>query len=511
MKLLGCDVGTTHCKAGLFELDGTVCAIAARPMPVRRSADRAAFDPEETWQVAAAVVREAAAAAGDEPIGAIGIASMAETGLLVDRRTGQPKSALVPWLDRGALPQAERLRQGTDPGELFRRTGQRASYKAGLAKLLWLEAQEPGVAAGAVWLSTADFVAHRLTGAWVTDPTLAARTLAYRLDAGGWDAERLSDFDLAPDLFPAVLPSGANLGQVTRRAAAETGLPAGAPVAVCGHDHVVAALAVGATEPGGMLDSLGTAESLLGALPARPLTRDDFATGLSFGPHVAPGRMYWMAGLSASGGSLDWLRGVLADPPLSYEATAALLAACDPAPADLLYLPYLLGAQAPRPDPAARGAFVGLTAAHTRGDLLKAILQGTAYEMACAQEVAERATGAALRSAVAVGGGARVPGWLQIKADVTGQPLHVSAQSEATLLGAAVLAGIGAGVYAGAGATNAFSAARAAIARPPAATYWPDAARHGVHRKLLAIYLALQEPIRQASAALASQRKAVAP
>jgi sugar (pentulose or hexulose) kinase len=124
--------------------------------------------------------------------------------------------------------------------------------------------------------------------------------------------------------------------------------------------------------------------------------------------------------------------------------------------------------------------------------------------MACIQQAAEEGTGNAVQSLVAVGGGARVPTWLQIKADVSGRPLLASADSEASLLGAAVLAGIGAGVYGEASAAEAFFAARAAITSPPSVVYLPDPVRHDAHQRLLDLYLALQEPLRQASAGLAS-------
>lgn len=505
MKLVSCDVGTTHCKAGLFDLDGTACCVAMRPTPVRRRPNgRADLDPDETWETVTVVLREAIAAARGEPVAAIGIASMAETGLLVDRRTGQPKSPLIPWFDTSSMLLAAEIARRSDPFELFRRTGLRPSYKAGLAKVLWLREQEPAITSNAVWLSTADFIAHRLTGSWATDPTLAVRTLAYRIDTGRWDAERLADFGLSPDLFPPILPGGEIMGETTPSAAAAIGLTAGVPVAVCGHDHLCAALAVGAIEPGIVLDSMGTAEALIGALPFRPLTRADFESGLTFGPHVVPGRLFWMAALAAAGGSLDWLRAQLGSSPLSYEELAALLAATSSEPTDLLYFPYLLGAQAPRPDPAARGAFIGLTATHTRGDLIKAVLQGIAYEATWALYQAEKAVGTKVESLRAVGGGTRVPTWLQIKADVSGRPVDAVPQIEATLLGAAILAGIGVGVYNGESPEDRLAAARAALVQPATTIYRPDPVRRRAHDALFELYLMLQEPIRRAAAALPS-------
>lgn len=503
MKLLACDVGTTHCKAGLFDMDGTACCIASHATPMDRAADEGAtLDPERLWQTVTAVLAEAAAAACGEPIAAVGIASMAETGLLVDRRAGRPRSGLVPWFDPRAAPQAEKIGRQEDPFAIFQRSGLRASYKCGLAKILWLQQREPAITEGAVWLSAADFVAQRLTGQVATDPTLAARTLAYRIDAGHWDADWIASLGLDAALFPTVLPSGQPMGETTLEAAAATGsrLRPGIPVAICGHDHVVAALSVGAVDET-ILDSIGTAEALVGALPSRPLTRDHFASGLVFGPHIIPGRMFWMGALSAAGRSLDWLRGILGDPQLSYEACAALIEQTTPEPVDLLYLPYLLGAQAPWPNSSARGAFVGLADAHGRGDLMKAVLQGVAYEMACILQAAETATGCPMRSLTAVGGGVRVPSWLQIRADVIGRPVVTSPHAEATLLGAAVACatGVGADIHRGE------IMAQAATSSQSPVIYQPDPSRHRAHQRLLDIYRTLQAPLRAAASGLASQ------
>lgn len=135
MTILAIDIGTTHCKAGLFALDGTVLRIAKRPMVTQHApSGEAYFDPEALWATTATVIRKVTAAAG--PIAAVGIASMAETGLLVDRRTGAARSFFVPWFDTAAQAQADLMRQQSEPLERFLKTGLRASFKCSLAKIL---------------------------------------------------------------------------------------------------------------------------------------------------------------------------------------------------------------------------------------------------------------------------------------------------------------------------------------------------------------------------------------
>ena len=250
------------------------------------------------------------------------------------------------------------------------------------------------------------------------------------------------------------------------------------PVAVCGHDHVCASLAAGVVKPGTVFNSMGTAEAIMGVLPARPLTAADHQSGFAFGCHTAPGLLYWLGGISASGGSLEWLRGLLGERPLSYRGMAALLAAAGEAPTGILYFPYLAGRGSPHSDMLVRGALVGLAAAHGRPHLVKAALEGVCYEMASILRAAAAVTGRPVERVLTVGGGTRLPAWLQIKADVTGCTVEARGLPEPTLLGAALAAGAGAGLYAG--------IAEAAAAVRPAAVKLvePDPARHQAYRRL---------------------------
>jgi len=461
--LLGIDIGTTHCKVGLFAPDGGAVHIAVRPTD---------YAPDALWAAVDDALAEITRVAGLESVAAIGISSMAETGLLLDCATGEARTPFLPWFDRCAEAEAIAIARESDAYERFCRTGLRINYKSGLAKLLWLQAQGADFT-GAVWLSAADYVAYRLTGAMATDPTLAARTFAFDIAAGTWDAEWLARWRLTPAHFPPVLPSGTTL--VGLRASLH-GLKPGIPVAVAGHDHVCAAFAAGATTPGVIFDSLGTAETLVGARPTQPLGERDYASGFIYGPHVIPGCQFWMSSLSASGGSVEWARALLSDTPLSYADFVALVAAAGPDPTGIVYAPYLAGSGAPRANPAAHAVFAGLTAPHTRAHLAKAVLEGTAYEVESMRRAAEALTGQPITAFIVAGGGEKNPHWLHIKADVSGCTLHAYEQIEATLLGAALLAGVGAGVYVD------HAAAQAVLNVDSGIVYHPDKQRHARYR-----------------------------
>jgi sugar (pentulose or hexulose) kinase len=497
MNLLGIDIGTTHCKVGLFGADGTMLALARRATVARRTpAGHSYLEPERLWQTVRAAIAEVvrgqvqAPAQGD--LAAVGVASMAESGLLVDRETGSPRSHLIPWYDRRSQEEFLRIQRAADPLERFRTTGSRLTFKNPLARLLWLRDQDPGILQDAVWLSAADFIAYRLTGLMATDYSLAGRTGAFVLREKTWDEAWLRRWGLSPDIFPAVLPAGTPVGMAAGGDAAGLGLRPTVPVAIAGHDHVCGAFAAGAVEPGMVFDSMGTAETLVGAVPERRLSKEEFASGLAYGCHVVPGLFYWMGNLSTSGGSVEWLRAQLGGERLSYDELETLLTGLPARPTGILYFPYLLGSGSPQPDEAARAAFVGLAASHTRAHLLRAVLEGTAYEMESIRQAAEHATGLAIPRIIAAGGGTNSIGWLQIKADVSGCRIDVLPVVEATLQGAALLAGTGAGLY------ESPAQALAAAARSDLRSMQPDAANHEVYLKLYRHgYRALQEPLRQ--------------
>lgn len=497
--LLGIDIGTTHCKAGLFDEAGEAIGIASRPTRAHRNpVGHAYYDPQEMWETIAGAVREVLAARGAEAgagwgrIVAVGIASMAETGLLVDRKTGSPRSTMIPWFDKTATTQARQLEDRPDLRQRFRKAGIYPNFKSGLVKLLRLFEQDPGLLAGAVWLSAADYAAFRLTGEFATDYSLAGRTYAFDLDRKTWDENLLLDLGLDAGIFPQPVRSGTVVGPCSDEGASSTGLARGTPIAIAGHDHVCGAFAAGAVAPGVVFDSMGTAEPLVGAIDDKPLDEAQYRSGLVYGCHVARQRRYWMGGLSASGGSLEWARALLGEPPLSYSKVEALLEKAPPGPSGILYFPYLSGSGSPHTDLSVRGALIGLDAEHGRPHLLKAVLEGTAYELEVVRRVASRATGAPVDAIFAAGGGTRSRHWMQIKADVFGCRLEAMRMPETTLLGAALAAGVGCGFYK--------SEAEALLVgkNQKTETYLPDPDRSQAYRELFERgYLMMQAPLRK--------------
>ncbi|MGG4032673.1 FGGY family carbohydrate kinase [Paenibacillus cisolokensis] len=491
MMLLAIDAGTTNMKAGLFDERGVMLASAACSNERRTDDDGCAiYDPDQLWARAAGLIRAVAGAAGPAGVRAVGITSMAESGVVVDMRTGRPKSPVLPWFDRSSAPQAARIEKEIDILERFRASGLRPSFKQGMAKLLRLAQRHPDALEGGVWLSVSAYIAHRLTGRFAEETTLAARTFAYRIDTRSWDEPFIRHFGLSGSLFPPVLPPGEAAGRVQAGLAAQLGLRPDTQVCIAGHDHVCASLAVEGLRQGAVYNSMGTAETLVGLLEERPLGERDLAAGLSFGLHPLPGRMFWMGGHSSSGGSVEWLRGLLGDEGLSYSGMMELLQERGHRPTGILFYPYLAGCGAPTPDPGAKAAFIGLTNRHGKGDLLMAVLEGNACQMEAMRRCAEQTSGGPIRELCVVGGGVRNRIWLQVKADVSGLQLRVPGIPEAALLGAALTAGVGSGLYAS------FEEAMASVRPPDSAIVLPDGERHIFYRRFYEqVYEKLRLPV----------------
>ncbi|CAM4301297.1 sugar (pentulose or hexulose) kinase [Paenibacillus endophyticus] len=479
--LLAIDIGTTNIKVGLVGEYGNVIARRERVnRKLRHKQGYVYYDPEQLWQMTASLIKETTESAGVPEIRAIGITSMAESGVLIGRKNGEPKSHLIPWFDTLSIPQAETIEQEINVRERFIQTGMVPSFKQGLAKLLWLRELNPESLEGSVWLSASAFIAFRLTGCFAEEYTLAARTFAFRIDERKWDEALIRHFGLNIELFPPAIPTGASVGTVMGQAAEDLGLQGDTLVCLAGHDHICASLIAQDKDLGGVYNSMGTAETLVGIFEDRPLRNDDYCSGLSFGLHPLKDRMYWIGGHSSSGGSVEWLRELISDGELTYEQLITLLEQIpsDSGPTGILYFPYLSGSGAPHTNHYARAAFVGLSALHSKAEILKALLEGNAYQLEMLRRQAEKISGQPIKQMTVVGGGAKNPIWLQIKADVSDVTLRVPSMADATILAAAVIAGVGAKVY------TTYEEAMTEIERPASRLIHSHPERHGQYKQV---------------------------
>lgn len=447
--LLGIDMGTTSIKAILFDSAGQTVAQAGIRTPTHYPQPGwAYYEPDELWQTTVQAIRQVTSQVDDPRcIVSAAVTSFAETGVAIDE-AGQPTGPAIAWFDNRTTPQAEWLGQTIGAERLFAIAGIALQPIFGLCKMMWLREHTPAAFARARrWLNMADYIAFRLCGVPATDFSLASRTLWLDLPHLRWSEEVITHTQTPPGLLAPLQASGTRLGPVLPEVAAATGLPTSAQVAVGGHDHVCAALALGVTQPGTLLNSMGTAEAIFLPLE-RPLTDPIIGEqGYSQGAHVG-GEYYVFGGLYTSGASVEWFRESMAA-GAEYATLIAEAAQVPPGSLGAVFLPHLRMANPPHLDQLARGAFIGLRTDVKRGALFRALLEGLGYEFRYSLEPLLAHTGlAAVNKIYVAGGGAYNELLMRIKASILNQPLTVVSVKEATALGAAILGGMGAGVYA---------------------------------------------------------------
>lgn len=442
-------MGTTNVKAVIYEPDGRAVALASVPSVTHYPRPTwAYYEPDELWSLARTVLREATSQIDDpRRIAGVAVASMGEAGVPLDAN-GEPTYHTIAWFDRRTIDQADWLGRAIGEDELFRVTGISLQPIFSLCKLMWIKQHEPEAFARTVrWLHVADYIAFKLSGEAATDWSLASRSLAFDIRKRDWDDGVLAMAGVPRSLLAPAVVSGTRIGVVTAEAARETGLPAGAAVSTGGHDHVCGAFAAGVIRRGQLLDSMGTAEGLLVAFEEPSSDPELGRQGYAQGAHVVPGIYYCFGGIYTSGASVDWAHHAIGpDVDLAW-----LIHEAEEVPAGSLgvgFIPHLRLADPPHSDPRARAAFIGLITDVDRGTLMRAVLEGLAYEArASIEPLVDFYALDGMPEISVTGGGSRNNLLLRIKASVLNQPLRVVDLKEATALGAAMLGGIGAGVY----------------------------------------------------------------
>jgi xylulokinase len=308
--MIGLDIGTTGVKAVAFTPDRIELAKAIVPTPTRRFGDRAEYDADELWKACATVLGRVTDQL--ERLGhtaaVLSCTSMGESGVPIDEH-GRPTHPVIAWFDGRSHEQATWWAENLGEQRTTAITGLPILPKFGMPKLMWIRQHAPDAwAATRHWLNIADWANHRLCGAIVTDHSLASRTLVFDLAARRWSDELLDLIDIPVSMLGELVPSGQVIGTVHADGSAETGLRIGLPVVSGGQDHVCAAYALGVTEPGHVLDSIGTAEALFLVTEGLDSGGNLAASQIAQGAHVLADRTYAMVGLPQGGGRIDALR-----------------------------------------------------------------------------------------------------------------------------------------------------------------------------------------------------------
>jgi xylulokinase len=472
--VLGVDVGTTALKAIALEREQGIVAQAELPHELHSPHPGwAEEDPAGWWATTVAAIRELLKDVPAGAIEAIGVSGMVPA-MVVLNAAGEPLRASIQQNDARAITEVEELRAAVDLKEFLRITGGTPNQQNIDTKWRWLARHESEVIARAAHVcGSYDYMVYKLTGHYSLEENWAAESGFYDIVQHRWHLPYLQQAGFDAGLLPPVHKPVDVVAGVSEVVARATGLRAGTPVVAGSADHVAAALAAGLTQSGDILLKFGGAGDIL-YCDARPDPDPHFY----FDYHDIPGLTLINGCMASSGSLVKWfsqeLAGGAAPRALDDEARDI-----EPGAGGVIALPYFLGEKTPIFDPAARGVFAGVMLHHTRAHLYRAILEAVCYGFAHHLQLLREA-GRPVRRVVAADGGSRSALWMQIAADVVDLPVQVVAGEAASALGAAYVAGMGAGMFAEWGEIKRF------ISQGP--TYIPQPVAVARYRQGFAMY-----------------------
>jgi len=437
---VGIDLGTSAVKVLVLRDDGIVAAKASASYPLKHPAPgRSEQSVEDWWSALGTATREALATSGANHVAGVALSGQLNGLVMLDELL-QPLDDAWIWLDLRSAEMARELER--DHGALYRRAVENPANPIYVgAKLAWLARERPDLHARVRHVLLAkDVLNLRLTGVLATDHSDASCSLLYALRDSDWNDDLLHIAHTSRDVLPAIRPSDEVIGHITPEAARFTGLPVGTPVAAGAGDVAALAIGTGAVDVGTYAITLGTAGHVVNI--ASEVT--DAGYNLIWQMrHSVPDRIIRL-GLVMSGGlCLQWFAGHFAgvgEPTAHvYEGLLAEAAASQAGANGVLFLPFLEGAATPYQDPALTASFHGLRTAHSRGDAVRAVIEGVAYNVRDCMDLLEKLGTPATEVRLSEGG-SRSPLWCQVIADVIQRPIVTLRERDSSALGAAILA-----------------------------------------------------------------------
>jgi len=454
VSLLGLDIGTTGTKAVAFDESGTPLAMHYREYPLFLPApDQCELEPTSVWDAVQEVLtRTAKTVQRKNPVRAMGVSTLGDSVTLLDTEGLPLTRTVVGAADRRAVPQAEWLERTMGRDSLFRKTGAPLHAFCMIPKILWFRENRPDVFQKAARFTGWQEILHSRLGLGPRmDRSLASRTMLLNIHSGDWEHELLEHCGIHPGCFYPLAWASEIVGQTQRSL---LGLTRGVKVAAGGFDQCCCAVGAGVFRPGMAALSVGTLEALTAVSSAcrieMPLLEGNHGCGF----HVVKGLYFSLAYVTTSGGVLRWYRDTFGSTEkrmaetLKKDPYELIIEPIPDRPSSVYVLPYFAGTGTPWLDLKQRGSVFGLTLDTDSAEIVKAILDGTCYEIRINVDSLARA-GFHIQRIRAIGGGARSSKWMQLKADITGIPVETTRVTEAGCLGAAFLAGLGSGVYRG--------------------------------------------------------------
>lgn len=454
--ILACDLGTGGLKLALYSSAGVLIdSVVEHYATVSHNETWVEQSPDSWWRAFCNMSR---ALVEKQQLRPTSVATVSFSGhmmacLPVDRN-GHALTDCIIWADRRSTVQVDQLHERIAEDEYYRITGNKIYPTYSLPKLMWLKQNQPAVYRKTVkFLQPKDYLVCQLTGVLATDYSDASGTAALDIANRCWSTDLLALADLDADKFPDLHSSVEVVGNITDAAARQCGLSAGTPVVIGAGDGPCGNLGAGVYRHGRAYLYLGTSSWVS---VASPQMITDPARVLFNICGVDPSMVYVYGTMQMGGGSFEWLKDTIGipekqfaeltgDDPFVYLNRQAEVSS--PGSRGLVFLPYLRGERSPRWNIDAKGAFIGLTASHTRGDMIRSVLEGVSYNLKVVRDAID-SQGTVVKEMRAIGGGAESPLWRQIFADVFQDTLQVLTLLEgANTLGAAVLGGTGVGLF----------------------------------------------------------------
>lgn len=406
------------------------------------------------WYTSAQTCKTSLKAIGNKvaDLVAVSVTNQRETIVPVNEG-GNPLYNAIVWQDRRTVPQCEVIRSKLGTDTVYQETGLTIDPYFSAPKILWFKEEKPKLFRSThKFLLVHDFITHRLTNQFVTDHSNASRTMLFAVERFEWSNLMCETLGIPQEKLPTALAPGSVIGEVSHTASEATGLPEGLPVVNGGGDQQCAAIGVGVVRPGLVKATVGTGTFIL-AHQKQP--RLDPQHRLLCSCHAVPGRWVMEGSLFTSGIIYRWFRDQFGT---EEKAIAEILrgeayhflneqaSLSEPGARGVILLPHFAGAGAPYWNPVARGVILGLALGHKRHDIIRAILEGTAFEVRRNIEVLQ-SLGIPVKEIRLTGGATRSSVWNQIQADINNLPMLHGKIEEATALGAAILASVGAGIH----------------------------------------------------------------
>ena len=484
--LLAHDLGTSGNKATLFTVDGQLVASRTCSYPTRYfSGNWAEQNPDDWWRAVCDSTQQLLQGVDAREIACVTLSGQMMGCTPVDRQ-GRALRPSILYCDQRAQAQTRQIVERIDPTEFYGIVGHRPSASYSLEKLMWVRDQEPDVFRRTdKTLCAKDYINYRLTGELATDYSDASGTNAFDLNRFCWSDKILSAAAIEGHLFPQPRPSTDILGTITGEAAKTTGLAAGTPVAVGGGDGSCAGVGVGCVRPGSAYNYLGSS-SWIALTVEKPIVDSQMRT-MNWA-HCVPGYLHPSGTMQAAGSSYQWLKNEVCTAEAAraveqeidvYELINRAIEESSPGAGGLIFLPYMLGERTPRWNPNARGAFIGMTLATCRADLLRAVMEGITMNLAIIVGIFRQHV--PIRTITVIGGGAKGAVWRQMMADMYDCRIEkLNYLEEATSMGAAVIGGVAAGVYTDFDVIQRFIRVDETVD--------PNPANQAVYRKLMPIF-----------------------